>query len=176
MTSKILLSDQLAGFQSFLSVLTHISPEGTATLGWNILVRKYPTEEKREIREVPLTLRWLRGEFAFNHESASEEAALVGCPNCNRLNRRKRTWSYNVGLDVEHVVSVGLEKDSFTRMRGLEEGKAYRPGFLRGGRAAAWRARCRLWGSRRRNSLAGKEGKAMQTYHLRLSNVIYLFY
>lgn len=44
MTSKMCRSDHLAGFQSFLSVLTQISPE-LETLGWKILVRKKPEDE-----------------------------------------------------------------------------------------------------------------------------------
>jgi hypothetical protein len=39
-TSKMFLRDHLAGFQSRFKVLTQISPEGTATLGWKILVKK----------------------------------------------------------------------------------------------------------------------------------------
>jgi len=35
-------NDQLVGFQSFFNVFTHISPAGTATFGWKILVMKYP--------------------------------------------------------------------------------------------------------------------------------------
>ena len=40
-TSKMLERDQAAGFQSFLRVLTQISPF-YETLGWNILVMKQP--------------------------------------------------------------------------------------------------------------------------------------
>lgn len=41
MTSNMLVSDQLLGLQSFFRVLTQISPDGE-TLGWKILVKKYP--------------------------------------------------------------------------------------------------------------------------------------
>ena len=41
MTSNIFLIDHLVGFQSFLRMLTQISPEAEM-LGWKILVRKYP--------------------------------------------------------------------------------------------------------------------------------------
>ena len=34
--------DQLVGFQSFFKVFTQISPEGYATLGWKIFVKKNP--------------------------------------------------------------------------------------------------------------------------------------
>ena len=39
---KMWASDHFAGFQSLLRVFTQISPLGCATLGWNILVKKYP--------------------------------------------------------------------------------------------------------------------------------------
>lgn len=41
-TSKMCLSDHYAGFQSFFRVLTQMSPDGVATLGWKIFVRKNP--------------------------------------------------------------------------------------------------------------------------------------
>jgi len=46
MTSKICDNDQFVGFQSFFRVFTQISPEGTATFGWNIFVRKYPINQR----------------------------------------------------------------------------------------------------------------------------------
>jgi len=39
---KMWPKDHEAGFQSFFSVFTHMSPLGVATLGWKILVKKYP--------------------------------------------------------------------------------------------------------------------------------------
>ena len=39
-TSKMFDRDHYDGFQSFFKVFTQISPDGTATLGWNIFVIK----------------------------------------------------------------------------------------------------------------------------------------
>jgi hypothetical protein len=58
-------NDQELGFQSFFKVFTQISPDGTATLGWNIFVKKYPKPSYSLKLVLPL------GGFYGNSESTT---------------------------------------------------------------------------------------------------------
>ncbi len=81
MTSKMWDSDQLLGFQSFFKVFTQISPEGTATFGWNILVMKWPVANYALI----FTFRGFLRELAINDDSALEYASFVSCTHYKKM-------------------------------------------------------------------------------------------
>lgn len=94
MILKICARLHFYGFQSRFKVFTQMSPEGVATLGWNILVKKYPLGGVYG-KSLPITS--LQRKIP-PWKGVSTKFEFVN-PN------RKLTWADNVSLDV-HDVSI----------------------------------------------------------------------
>ena len=95
-TSRMLQSDQAAGFQSFFKVFTHISPF-YETLGWKIFVIKNPKTLLK------ITFGRVNWKIFLNCEFATENSTLVGSTN----------WSLNFSLNVSDVGFINYHFDAY---------------------------------------------------------------